>query len=569
MRMDVKFCQSNDTFSDGFKGAMTVNGATYLPHVSDDGMLFWTNDQNLPNPEPVKINGSGSAKVYYHTEREEVGVAHEVINAEYIYGLYDALMAEFPNVQKKEYKSDDGTFTNYVYVISTGEYSTSGYYTNLYEADEHITKPKYLVMSGIHGRERKTAFSVYRFVRDLLSGHKVPSAFKEGVILHVMPVACPWGFDNYTRWNANQVNIYGNFPTGEVWEETWSDVDLDGEKDDYYNGKEAASEVETQAIIKWLEENADAELFIDVHNGSMTNEITCIFGVPDNDRVDAAKKTALRGIDRIIPFWRDVIGYPTSMKEATVGIQNGKYVISTVDKPVLFSYCVSSEEKMKSGSFIYATNMVGIPSIAIELSTYYGDWDKWAKDEDDGKYGLAYHPESIAAGAEAIGNILIEFYEQAFLGEVNEDMKQIDGKLDNILEGVSFRIERGVMQIPTDILPEEGKSVIYVEIPHSAGVKLIDWHADETTRAAIEATQGTKWVCAQLINKAMSSFANVSSVVHPNISMTYQSALTSVNNGWVPYQGIAVVKDTDNGVQFAAAALKAGRYEWTAYYWNE
>jgi len=35
-----------------------VNGATFYPHVSEDGWLSWTNDRNLPNPEPVRITGT-------------------------------------------------------------------------------------------------------------------------------------------------------------------------------------------------------------------------------------------------------------------------------------------------------------------------------------------------------------------------------------------------------------------------------------------------------------------------------------------------------------------------------
>lgn len=35
------------------------SGATFTPHVSEDGTLSWTNDKNLPNPPPVKLGGGG------------------------------------------------------------------------------------------------------------------------------------------------------------------------------------------------------------------------------------------------------------------------------------------------------------------------------------------------------------------------------------------------------------------------------------------------------------------------------------------------------------------------------
>lgn len=45
----------------GNVGAKTINigedGATFIPSVSADGVISWTNDKDLPNPEPVNIKG--------------------------------------------------------------------------------------------------------------------------------------------------------------------------------------------------------------------------------------------------------------------------------------------------------------------------------------------------------------------------------------------------------------------------------------------------------------------------------------------------------------------------------
>lgn len=38
-------------------GESGENGATFIPSVSSDGVLSWTNDRDLPNPEPVSIKG--------------------------------------------------------------------------------------------------------------------------------------------------------------------------------------------------------------------------------------------------------------------------------------------------------------------------------------------------------------------------------------------------------------------------------------------------------------------------------------------------------------------------------
>ena len=38
------------------------DGATFIPSVSNDGIISWTNDKNLPNPTPVNIKGAKGAK---------------------------------------------------------------------------------------------------------------------------------------------------------------------------------------------------------------------------------------------------------------------------------------------------------------------------------------------------------------------------------------------------------------------------------------------------------------------------------------------------------------------------
>lgn len=50
-------------------GAKTINigskgddGATFIPSVSADGVISWTNDKELPNPEPVNIKGEKGDK---------------------------------------------------------------------------------------------------------------------------------------------------------------------------------------------------------------------------------------------------------------------------------------------------------------------------------------------------------------------------------------------------------------------------------------------------------------------------------------------------------------------------
>lgn len=47
----------NNGILQGEKGDIGENGATFIPNVTGDGDLTWTNDKGLPNPEAVNIKG--------------------------------------------------------------------------------------------------------------------------------------------------------------------------------------------------------------------------------------------------------------------------------------------------------------------------------------------------------------------------------------------------------------------------------------------------------------------------------------------------------------------------------
>lgn len=77
MKLDVKFSQSNENIPATFQSENTgikadfgnfvtihdgQNGATFTPSVSADGVISWTNDRDLTNPDPVNIKGAKGDK---------------------------------------------------------------------------------------------------------------------------------------------------------------------------------------------------------------------------------------------------------------------------------------------------------------------------------------------------------------------------------------------------------------------------------------------------------------------------------------------------------------------------
>ena len=60
MGIDVKFSDLNNIFPIKSKANVLIkgeDGAIFIPEVSEDGILSWTNDKNLNNPAPVNIKG--------------------------------------------------------------------------------------------------------------------------------------------------------------------------------------------------------------------------------------------------------------------------------------------------------------------------------------------------------------------------------------------------------------------------------------------------------------------------------------------------------------------------------
>lgn len=63
---DTTFNEQNQSFNVDFGEVQTVgggeNGATFIPNVSQSGIISWTNDKGLENPTPINIKGAKGDK---------------------------------------------------------------------------------------------------------------------------------------------------------------------------------------------------------------------------------------------------------------------------------------------------------------------------------------------------------------------------------------------------------------------------------------------------------------------------------------------------------------------------
>lgn len=202
---------------------------------------------------------------------------------------------------------------------------------------------------------------------------------------------------------------------------------------------------------------------------------------------------------------------------------------------------------------------------------------------------------------------------EATMSIIGDKLDALTGMVANIDKG--FRTESGFVEIPENITPDATKvgevttipcsngnvtveyasaTTIRIKIPCSAGAKTIDFHADKNTLAEIEATSAIlddngKCTTPRWLGSVLGNFfaPDVVALSHQPVSYTsvmkYEAALAAYaayNNGWVLSDASIVGDDLNNendtpnivntdGVKFLTFALKAGRYEWTAYYWND
>ena len=61
MKLDLQFSEIGKQLGIDFGETSVIhdgqNGATFIPSVSPEGVISWTNDKDLPNPAPVNIKG--------------------------------------------------------------------------------------------------------------------------------------------------------------------------------------------------------------------------------------------------------------------------------------------------------------------------------------------------------------------------------------------------------------------------------------------------------------------------------------------------------------------------------
>lgn len=171
-----------------------------------------------------------------------------------IYDILDDLVINHPEYVTSTILGEDATgreIREYAFIPETPNNNTNLPFHRI----------KFCLVAGIHGYEQLSSWALAHFLKDLCENNEEKNFLRFlrwNVDLRVVPVANPWGYDNNARKNSNGVDLNRNFDAN--WQAH------PNPEDDYYSGPSAASEVETQILQQWLDDNRDAVYVIDHHN---------------------------------------------------------------------------------------------------------------------------------------------------------------------------------------------------------------------------------------------------------------------------------------------------------------
>lgn len=277
-----------------------------------------------------------------------------------LYSLYDELHARYPNYVSKNVLGQNSLGQNIVeYVFSHGKYNSKTGQRNM---DAEIGKPIILLVTGVHGDERTSVMSTYQFLKDLCECNTGLYELRENTIFKVIPLACPYGFNNDLRTNENGVNLNRNFNI--YWSASYDVENNNG-------GASPADQLETQILQNWIDSNTNATIYIDFHNSGYQDEVSYLAGNSAISKMTIMKKSCLQGIGDFSPYLESKKGF--------------------ISENLIMAY--TGDFGQTAMSYRYAEDK-NILSVCLECS-----WNQ----NSSGKHSNL----SIKTGAECLGNMLL------------------------------------------------------------------------------------------------------------------------------------------------------------------
>ena len=269
---------------------LSPNGTKWSISVTNEGVVIATKITDFPTALEsytifVPENVSDEWKVTGNYGELSMSTA------EFLELFYDDFVTEQPvgvNVTKKPIgKDESGQYDMWEYDFCPANYSRT-----------------ILLSSGMHAYELSASFGLANFIGNLYTDteNDAFSYIRNNVRVKVVPIVNPWGFNQYPKayGNINGVNPNRNFDLDGQWAAYAGNTNEWNQK-----GVSPFSDAETHNLARWVEENYNAEFWIDCHTGEgYSDKDLWLYYSSDSailDRINA-------GISSIETWFKDTYG---------------------------------------------------------------------------------------------------------------------------------------------------------------------------------------------------------------------------------------------------------------------
>ena len=253
--------------ANGIDGNISVKIIKESPFIKDN-----------PKYKGVFQFGRG-LNLHYDTGSVDALDTTQMLSLSYWYGLYDALVAAYPDYVTKV-DCDTEFLTNNPSVTRPTELENMPIYIykfipkypdgNAWGAATKMDRLKVFITTGTHP-EYIAMWDCYQTMLKICSDWNNDDNLRQlrhNVEFYIMPCSGPWGITHATRTNHNGVDLNRNMPTP-TWKLT--------PQGDTYSGPEPASEYETKLLVYYLNDILPL-VFIDHHNFGVNAAKEMMFG---------------------------------------------------------------------------------------------------------------------------------------------------------------------------------------------------------------------------------------------------------------------------------------------------
>ncbi|WP_145464347.1 M14 family metallopeptidase [Staphylococcus hominis] len=287
-----------------------------------------------------------------------------------MYGMYDELCNKYPNYVSRKVEGKDILEDEIIsYTFKPEEQSFT---RNSEEIEKTFKRFKFFIVSSTHGNERTSIWVLYNLMKLICEKWQTNESLeflRWNVEFVICPIISPGGYRNFTRINANGVDLNRNFDAD--WENGSSD-----KSNTTYRGDAPMSEPEA-IVCDNIIKRENPNFVIDFHNfhaQSTPTSFNWIIGYSDkvNDIADLVLSKMARKWKKQYPdLPQDVVGFGYGSPGIQVGSLTNyaqkKYGIPSS----LFEVCWKMDAKtdsIKRDSFISTIGLDSFSNFLLQIA---------------------------------------------------------------------------------------------------------------------------------------------------------------------------------------------------------